>query len=210
MRQSIRIWLIPTLAALALSACSLRPAPEDAFYRLEVGQPTRVLEHPTLAGVLEVGALRADPLVGGRAMLYRSSGASTRIRRHLYSYWSDSPTSMLQTELAAYSRAAGAAARVVTPAARTHPDFALSGTILRLEQVRGDAPSVLIEMELSVVVRGTRELLLFEVYREELAAGGSGVESAVAAFSRGLSKIFDRFITDLATIRAAGTESTQN
>jgi ABC-type uncharacterized transport system auxiliary subunit len=210
MRAPVRIALLGNLAALALSACALRPTPQDAFYRLELVPPARVLEQPVLAGVLEVGALRADPLTGGRAMLYRSSTTSTQVHRLPYSYWSDSPTAMLQAELAAYARAAGVALEVVTPAARTHPDFAVSGTILRLERIRGDAPRVLIEIELSVVERQTRKLLLFEVYREEQLAVGTGVEDTVAAFGLGLTRIFDAFVADLAAIRSAGIPPTVN
>lgn len=189
------------LLELAFVGCALRPAPQDAFYRVEVDPPARVLEQPALSGILEVGALRADPLTGGRAMLYRSAASSTEIRRHPYSYWIDAPTSMVQAELAAYARAAAAAERVVTPAVRANPDFALSGRILHLERISGEAPGVLIEMELSVVERGNRQLLLFEVYREELSTRSTRVEDAVDAFGRGLSTIFKQFLSDLAAAR---------
>jgi ABC-type uncharacterized transport system auxiliary subunit len=185
-----------SIAAL-LSACALAPTPEDAFYRLEVSPPANSVEAPILQGTLEVDAFRTDPLTSGRAMLYRNEGTPSRVHRLPYTFWMDAPAAMLQREAAEYLRAAGVALRVVTPSARTNADYALVGTIVRLEQIRSAAPSVVIELELALVERGSRNLLQHGVYSEEVAATKSDVAGTVDAFGRALSSILERFVADL-------------
>ena len=191
--QSILCLSIATL----LSACALAPVPEDAFYRLEVSSPHPTQNAPLLAGILEIDPFRADPLTGGRAMLYRGANAPTRVHRLPYTFWMDAPAAMLQLEVAEYLRTAGVSEHVVTPSARTNAQYALAGTIIRLEQIRGEAPAVVIELELSVVERRSRELLFHGTYREEVSATGRDVVHAADAFGRALGSILDRFVADL-------------
>lgn len=190
--KSILFAAIPLL----LTACALAPVKEDAFYRLEVRSPTPV-DVPPLAGILEIEPFRADPLTGGRAMLYRGAEAPTRVYRLPYTFWMDAPATMLQREVAGYLRTAKVAEEVITPNARANARYALAGTIVRLEQIRSEAPRVVIELELSVVERGSRVLLLHGTYSEEISVKEPSMASAADAFGRALSSILERFVAEL-------------
>jgi len=180
-----------------LSACALAPTPEDAFYRLEVSPPTTATGTPRLEGILEIDPFRADPLTSGRAMLYRKTDTPNRVYRVHYTFWMDAPAAMLQRESAEYLRAAGIAEQVVMPNARTNADFALLGMIVHLEQIRSAEPSVVIELELALVERGSRNLLHHGIYTEETATRGNDAGGAAEAFGRALSSILERFVADL-------------
>jgi len=198
LEQRIQSILTASIASL-LFACALAPVPEDAFYRLEVSPPSSSVSSGgalPLAGILEIDPFRADPLTSGRAMLYRSANQSHRVHRLPYTFWMDAPAAMLQREVAEYLRAAEIAEQVVTPAARTNARYALAGTIVRLEQIRGASPSVVVELELSMVERGNRNLLHHGIYREEVPMLGQDASRAAEAFGRALSSILERFVAD--------------
>ena len=187
-----------SIAAL-LSACALPPVPEDAYYRLDVGSPPPMNGAPLLTGILEIDPFRSDPLTSGRAMLYHRAATPTRVHRLPYTFWMEAPAAMLQRQVANYLRNARVAEQVVTPSVRTNARYALAGTIVRLEQIRSDEPSVVIELELSVVERGSRDLLFHSQYSEQLPTHGQDAALATDAFGRALSAILERFVADLNT-----------
>lgn len=195
MKHRFKSILSAPIAALFL-ACALAPVPEDAFYRLEVSPPSSPSIAQPLTGILEINPFRTDPLTSGRAMLYRGANESTRVHRLPYTFWMDAPAAMLQREVAEYLRAAEIAEQVVTPTARTNARYALAGTIVRLEQIRSAKPSVVIELELSMVERGSRNLLHHGIYREEVPMVGQDASRAADAFGRALSSILERFVAD--------------
>lgn len=181
-----------------LTACALPPVPEDAFYRLDVSPPRVAYTTYLLPGILEIDPFRADPLTSGRAMLYHTTETPTRVYRLPYTFWMEAPAAMLQREAAEYLRAAHVAKQVVTPSVRASAEYALTGTILRLEQIRSESPAVVMELELSVVERGSRALLFHQTYFEEVPANGQDVtRTAATAFSRAYSSILERFVADL-------------
>ncbi len=184
------------LCGLALAAaCASGPAATDAYFRIEAGPPPAAATR--LDGVLEVERFRTDPLTGQRPILFRKEEAPIQVRRHKYRHWVDSPTAMLQRELARYLRAAGAATDVVTPEQRARADYVVIGRIERLERIVGDSPRVVVELDLAVSRERGTSPLLHERYREELPAAGDGVGDAVAAFDRAVTAIFERFLADL-------------
>ena len=183
--------------------CAMSPPPADAFYRLEARSGPGAGGEPVLPGILEVGTFRADPLTGGRAMVFRVDDGSVEVRRHAYSYWVDAPANMLQLELAGYLRDAGVASLVITPGMRVIADNSLSGTVRRLERIQGPTPHVLVELEFTLVNRESRALELQKSYRGEISASSDSVESAVEAYSRALDSIFVRLVDDLRKTRTA-------
>ncbi len=183
-----------------LTACVLPPVPEDAFYRLDVSSPRKVYDTPLLPGILEIDPFRADPLTSGRAMLYHTAETPVRVYRLPYTFWMESPAAMLQREAAEYLRAARIAEQVVTPSVRASAQYALAGTIVCLEQIRSDSPTVVIELELSVVERGSRDLLFRQTYTEEAPANGQDGTRTARAFGRAFSSILERFAADLGTV----------
>lgn len=188
--------LAPALGGLLVTlACAAGPAPPDHFYRLEAGDPHRTFDPPPFPGTIEVRRFRSDAVVAERRMLVRRDGASPEIELEAYHWWTDSPPSAVQVELARFLRAARAADRVVLPEARVRPEYVVSGRILRLERIAGTVPPrVEVEVELSLVRESDRVLLVSETYLEEAEAGSSGVGEAAAAFGRALTRIFDRFL----------------
>ena len=188
--------LCASIGAL-LSACALPPVPEDAFYRLDVSPPPQTRNAPLLAGVLEIDPFRADPLTSGRAMLYHTAETPIRVHRLPYTFWMEAPAAMLQREAAEYLRVARVAETVVTPNVRTNAQYALTGTIVRLEQIRSESPAVVIELELSVVERGSRDLLFHRNYAEEVPANGPDAIRTASAFGRAFAAILERFVADL-------------
>jgi ABC-type uncharacterized transport system auxiliary subunit len=189
--------LTAALAMLATAGCSAGPAPRDHFWRLEVGPP-ETLEVPPLSGAVEVRRFKADALTGERPIVYRESDDASELHRHVYHYWLDSPTTMLQTELVVFLRAAAAAEVVVADGASSRHDWTVSGRILRLERVLGgEAPSVIVELELDLTRAADRTLALVKTYRVEREADGEGMTASMEAFGRATTEIFRRFLGDL-------------
>jgi cholesterol transport system auxiliary component len=190
-------------AALALglaAGCLGRPAPPDRYFRLEAEPPAR-LASPVLDGTLVVDRLRADALTRGTALLERE-GASPELRKREYAHWIDSPTLLIQREMAAALAAAGLASRVVTPETRVPPDHSLGGELRRFEEVRGDGGArAVVELELAVVDERRGRLRLHATYREEAAVAGPELEASVRAYDAALSAILARVVADAARVR---------
>ncbi len=194
-----RAWLAAACAALV--GCVAGPAPRDHFYRLELGAPSRALEQAPFSGTLEVRRFRADAVTDGTLVLFCNARDPAEVQRHTYHHWLDSPTAMLQVQMAAYLRAARAAPRVVTPELRLRPDYVLAGRVGRFERVFGESPpGVVVELEFTVTREADRELLLIATYREEREADGDGVGAAALAFDRALADILDRFLADASAL----------
>lgn len=183
--------------SLTLAACVGGSAPPDRHYRLEAPDPPE-LEAPVFPGSLVVERLRGDGLVDQRPLVYRTGEASAELRQHAYRLWVDAPTAMLQREIAAWLRRAGAAERVATADLLADADFVLTGRLLRLERVLGDGASVDLELELAVVRGRHGALVLHGVYRAGRRAANGDVEASVDALQGALGEVLQRFLQDAA------------
>jgi len=192
-------WKAGVLLALMAGAggCLGGPAPQDHFYRLELQPPVIRLDSPPLPGTLQVMRPWADALTGERHLLYRQQSGSSQLHRHGYHRWVDSPTNLLQQEMARYLRASGIANQVVTPEHRTKSDYMLSCRLVKLERVLDGSPRVLMELELGLTHTRDREAFLLHTYREEQQTQSEDVTEAVKAFDHALTKILDRFVVDV-------------
>jgi ABC-type uncharacterized transport system auxiliary subunit len=86
----------------------------------------------------------------------------------------------------------------VTPAIHVESDYLVSGRIVRFERLLGGGESrVAVEIELTLLRKKERELLLLETYREERTAAGAGISASVTAFSQATGAIFERFVADI-------------
>jgi len=186
-------------AALALLAgCLSRPAPPDRWWRLELAAPA-ALAAPALPGVLEVDRLRADGVAQGTALVWRRDAAAPEVHTRRYDRWVDSPTLLLQRQLAAGLRAAGLAREVVTPELRIAADHRLGGNLVRLEELRGPgAPRVAVEIEIAITDERRSRVALQATYLEEREIQGEGVEDVVLAYDAALSAILARLVVDAA------------
>jgi ABC-type uncharacterized transport system auxiliary subunit len=188
------VWLVLLLALAA--GCLGKPAPRERSFRLELARPAR-LATPLFPGVLEVDRLRAHALARRTALVYVQDASSPELRTSGDEHWADSPTLLLQREIAAYLDAAGIADRVLTPELGMAPDHRLSGELVRFEEQRGaGGPRVVVELALELSDERRREVLLQHRYREEYPVQGRGAADAVRAYDAAVSAILARFVAD--------------
>ena len=204
----VRVSVAFLLAILVtLGGCVGGQPPQDHFYRLELPVPDTTLNPPPLNGTLQVIRPWADALTGERLLLYRKNNEASQVRRHAYHRWVDSPTLILQQEIARYLRASRIAEQVVTPELRVKADYLLSCRILKFERVLGDSPRVVMELELGLTHMKDRQALMLQTYREEQKANGDGVTASVGAYNLALSNILNRFLADTSSLADAGKAS---
>lgn len=186
------------LAALPLlAACLGGPAPRDHFYRPDAATPSAPLAKPILRGALEVERLRADALTRERAILRVDSPESVQVTPYAYHLWIDTPTVMMQRDLAEFLRLAGVSERVILPEMNVEEDYELFGWIERLVHVTGN-DSVVVELEFSLAHPRGGGQIMRRRYRVEQAVAGSDMEAVVKAFSQAVQQIFDRLVADIA------------
>ena len=202
----VGVTLILTVVA-TIGGCIGGPAPQDHFYRLELLAPATPLNPAPLNGTLQVMRPWADALTGERPLLYRQNSEASQLHRHAYHRWVDSPTLILQQEIARYLRASQIAEQVVTPELRVKADYLLSCRILKFERVLGDSPRVVMELELGLTHMKDRQALMLQTYREEQKANGDGVAASVGAYNLALSNILNRFLADTSSLADAGKAS---
>ncbi len=195
-RPGIRLCLL-ALACVLATGCLGKPAPRDRYFRLELAPPAP-LAAPALAGVLEVDRLRANIVVRRTALVYVTEHSAPELRTRRYEHWADSPTLLVQREIASYLRAARIAGRVVTPELGVAADHRLSGDLLRFEEQHGaDPPRVVIEIAFTLSDEQRREILLQETYLEERAVEGPAAEDAVRAYDAALAAALARLVADI-------------
>lgn len=186
-------------ASAALSGClgASTPVPPDTYYRIEARPSERVAPSPVFSGVLSVESFDADGLIRERPLLFSDESPVHGIRQLNYHFWIDPPTRLLQSQLAAYVRNSGLAGTVVTPDMRVHADFELQGRVRRLERVMTEgSPSVVAEVELTLIRAEDRRLLFSDTYTAEIATKDDSVPAAVAAINEAVSEIFQSFVSE--------------
>jgi len=196
-----RRFIAASLAAATLAACSSDPVPQAVFYRLGAPATPPARAGGPMMGTLEVPPLRAAGIVNGRSILYREGGA--QLLQYSYHSWTEPPTAMLQRSLIDVLRAAQAFQQIVPPDMRLDRDFELRGDLKQWEHVRaaGAAGSVAIDIEFALRRVRDNQLLLLKSYRADTPATGEGIETVVAAFTRGMDTIYGQLLTDLAALK---------
>lgn len=193
-------------ASLALSAlvtaagCFGGPAPRDHFYRIDQSQPQASLSQPVLKGTLGIDRFRTDALTRERSILRVESSGSVRVTPYAYQLWVDTPTVILQRDLAEFMRLAGVAERVVLPEMNVEEEYEVAGWIERLVHVTGN-DSVVVEMEFSLSRSRGGGQLLRRRYHAEQATGGNDMDSVVKAFGSAVREIFEHLLADIAALR---------
>jgi ABC-type uncharacterized transport system auxiliary subunit len=201
-RRSLK--LVARAAALAmglvvtgtlLSACAAPPpTPQDVFYRLDpVAAESGAL---ALDGTVEVDRFVASGSLANRPVLYSEPGFNAVSEYH-YHYWIEAPPSILQSALVSFLRSAKLAKRVVTPEVRATPEYTITGRVLRLETVRGDAPKGVVTLELSLRRESDGKLLVLDEYRAEVPSGSDTVKNGVVAIEKAVNEAFSHFTADV-------------
>lgn len=181
---------------LILGGCFGGQPTQDYYYRLNVPDPETRFNPTPLNGTLQVARPRADALTGERHLVYRQDGNISRLNHHAYHRWVDSPTLLLQQEMAHYLRKAGLAQQVVIPEMRVKADYILSCRMAKLERVLDHSPRVILELELGITSMNDRQPLLLRSYREEQPSRNQDVAASINAYNQALSKILNRFLAD--------------
>ncbi len=197
MRRLVSI-IGPIIAACgALAGClgATETLPPDHYYRITVDEPEQPARSVAFPGVLSVATFDDDGLVRDRPVLFTTGELRGTLRQHNYHYWVDSPSRLLQGQLATYLKNSALAESVVTPAMRVRADFELVGKILRLERVLGSGPPrVAVELELSVVRLRDHTLVSTNTFSSEINCVDDSVGAAITAMNQAVGKIFNDFV----------------
>ncbi|MFL2771197.1 MAG: ABC-type transport auxiliary lipoprotein family protein [Rhodospirillaceae bacterium] len=182
------------LLALVVGACSSPPVPVDTFYNLNTSGNSVSAVTARLGGNLEVSRFRAEGVVNGRAIIYRSSAIEQR--QYSYHYWAEPPAVMFQRSFIDALRNSKLFDSVAGPEMRAGRDYELIGTLRRLEHViGGGSPRVLVEVDVSLRrVSGGQTLLVKTYVKERLA--GSSVVAGVESISIVLGQIIEEVVRD--------------
>jgi len=193
-------WILTAL--LVLSSCgSAPPVPEDNFYRLQAVYADEPFSKQLLPGTIEVERFIADGLTSERAIVFSEVGKPNQVNAYHYHFWIKPPTVMLRDELVSFLRTSKISDAVVTPEMRVRPNYAITGKIKHLEQVRAnDQTRTLLETELGLRRPSDGKLLFLDSYRIENVAGGTGVAAAVDSLNTALSIIYADFLADISKL----------
>ena len=185
-----------------LTACgSTPPVPEDQYYRLQAIYASEPLTTKPLAGTIEVDRFVADGLTSERAIVYSDIQKPNQVRAYHYDFWIKPPTVMLRDELVSFLRKSKISDAVVTPEMRVNAEYALTGKIKHLEQVKMESGyRTILEVELGLRHPNTGKLLFLDTYRLENDASGSSVGAAVKSLNTALSIIYSEFLTSISKL----------
>lgn len=193
---------LPCLAwslVLVLAGCAATPpVPEDRFYEPGVPSPELLRSSPVLSGGLTVEQVTADPMRGGRAIVYRHNGKPLELRRYHYEFWVDEPPEMVRRALVSYLGRSGVADVVKDGNLRAGTDYRLRTRLLRFEHLVGAAPPVFeVEMAVTLYSRRADEVLLSKVYRQKQEAREGDMHTVALAMQSALDSIFHSMATDI-------------
>ena len=188
---------------LTFSGCLGSPAPQDHYYRLELSQAEAPFTTPPLHGTLQVTRPWADALTSERHLLYRQNTGTSQVHRHAYHRWIDSPTLILQQQMADYLRSSRVARQVVTPEHRVKADYRFTCRVVKLERVLDNDPRVVMELELGLTHMRDREAVLLQTYHVEQPANNHDIATSIVAYNQALTTILNQFLGDASTLPEA-------
>lgn len=191
------------LAAWALAlGCAGSPPPADTFYRLAVAAPApRAV--PLLPGTVEVDRPQASDALRGRALAVVHADRPGVLRHANYDYWVDAPPTLLQEALIERLRAGAVADRVSAPGRQDDAAWIVSGRIDRFERIVGGGDGAAVAVELSLLHRADRRVVVSERYEATRGAHDGSVESAVEALGVAVAEVVDAFLADVEAALAA-------
>lgn len=188
--------LLPAVLLLAGCFGAAPPVPKEQYFRLVAAKPAEQ-GSAQLKGGVEVIPFTGEGVMTERPLLFTADGGR-KLEQRNYAYWTDAPPQMLRDLLVAYLRDANVADNVVPSELRVQTDYAVRGTIKRLEQLTGSSSGAVISLELALIEKASDRLVLSRTYTAEKPTSGESIDSAVAALNDGLDEIFAAFAADLA------------
>ncbi len=174
------------LAALAIVACSVAPAPPVRYYRVEVAAPQ---SGSTFAGRIVIEPFESYGINNERPLIFRSQDATSALEQYHYQFWAEPPGVMLRDSLISYLRGAFANAQVTQAGGRARGDLTVHPRLKRLEHVLGSSPQASFAVEFRVNDAEDNERLLLD-FDEQAPVSGSSVEDFVSAMDRLVGKAY--------------------
>jgi uncharacterized lipoprotein YmbA len=181
------------LAALAIVACSVAPAPPVRYYRVEVAAPQG---SSAFAGRIVIEPFESYGINNERPLVFRSHDATSALEQYNYQFWAEPPGVMLRDSLIAYLRGAFASAQVTQAGGRVRGDLAIHARLKRLEHVLGSSPEAAFAVEFRVTDAEDNERLLL-IFDEKAPVSGSSVEDFVGAMDQLVAKAYARLTEQL-------------
>lgn len=191
--------IIAIIFTLQLTACATSgPIEHDRFYRLN---PDVAIEpaSTTSAATLQVRPLAARGLIAGRQILFRPSGNSPEVRRHVTDLWEAQPTDAIADALIAALRQARIVAHVVGRSGAIRADYTLGGTLHILEHrpLEGD-DRVAAAFDLILSDSHNRHVLFAASYQDTEPMASATPEAMIAAFNRLIGRLVSEAVRDMA------------
>lgn len=197
-RLLLGLWLV------LLGGCAApEPAPTDRFYRLPAADAPAP-DRPLASGVLSLQMFEASGLLRERGIIHVAGTDSVELESYFYHLWHKVPTRLLRDHLADYLRSGGVAGTVTaTPDASA--ELSLGGELREFMHVREPGNShVVITLEMRLYGQETTAPLLLRDYSVREPVLEEGMEAVVAAFGRGLERLYGQFLVDAERAAIAG------
>lgn len=193
---------------LFLAACGLtpsKPPPSDVFHGIPYKAPAMVLKKTVLKGVLGVERPQTDGTHDDRAILYTDADRPYSLQKHIYHFWQNSPTILLQERMYHYLSNATFATKVVRFDAGVHADYILSSRLVKFERLVSKArgtDQVIIGIELRITdANYTKEVVQnkyyeFKINSERHSDINETMHASVVAFGKAFGMTMDKFVAD--------------
>lgn len=192
--------LVILSAGLLVSCMTPQKLPWDHFYRLS-SPPAEQYPQPLFAGVMGVEEIRTDGILNERSILYIHTNNPLEIQRAQYHYWQEQPAGLIQKNMIAFFDTTKAVRRVVPYEPGVKVDQRISGHLLVFEREIGEnQSSVNVVLKLSLSLNGNKNSVT-QTYNQRVTCQDNSIEAAADSFGTALSRIYRRFMEDIALNR---------
>jgi len=183
---------------LPLAGCFGGAYQPDVFYAID---PAPVIERAAAPSEHTLGVRAIDaPIMLRRPMVYRD-GAYT-LKAYDGALWADEPARIVSLELVDALRQSNRFADVAPATVMRMPDYILTGSLQRFEEVRdGGSVSAACAVRIDVRDRDTGALLYGATLEASVPFDGIGHEAYAAAMSQAVAQVISEAVAGIAGAR---------
>ncbi len=186
--------LLVLALALALGGC-MGAVPAGSVLRPELsGHATGAA---TLKGTTQVLPFRARGVLSDEKLAFRRDDRPGEILQNGSVRWDEPPARMVERGLVRFLRHGGGT-KILSADSRGLPEYWISGTVLRFEQVIAGGGAMVVEVELALIKAKEREVVMSGSYCATEALEGARSGAIVEAVERASVRVFAMFAADLA------------
>ncbi len=198
-----RLFSSTTFLLVFLIGCASAPPPKEVFYRFSADTAAKPVA-TALKGTARVERLKAEGILSERPILFSQAATPDKIEQYRYHLWSEPPSTLLTQLLLSHLQKSNIAEEVVDADLRTPVEYSVDGNIFRLERVinKGNDQAV-VELRLRLLEFKSRKLLMQNRYLESVEIKGETLADVTQAMSLAVSKIYNRFSTDISALSAS-------